>query len=131
MHTSMVHDGEYFIANVQAPAGATIDYVFQIAKSRSGAFVDIWDVNGEEKAFHSIVLNEGFTEIEASPLISNRIIEHEQVRDRSVSRTCQTEGGVHRSGRADTSLNRSLDYLGNLGGFWRGKMEGPGASGRS
>src|SRR5262245_18498902 len=49
MYTAMARTDDVFVARVQVPPRARIDYVFQITKTRSGAVIDVWDNNGEPK----------------------------------------------------------------------------------
>ena len=53
MQTPMDQQGDRFIAKVQVPAGATIDYGFAITRSRSGEATNIWEANGSQD-FHVI-----------------------------------------------------------------------------
>jgi len=46
MQTPMAHEGDTFIAKVQVPYGAEIDYGFWIAKTRTGTVAEVWDGNG-------------------------------------------------------------------------------------
>ena len=43
MNTPMAREGDSFVARLQVPAGATIDYGFQVAKMRAGAKEEGWD----------------------------------------------------------------------------------------
>jgi lipopolysaccharide transport system permease protein len=45
MHTPMERQDETFMATVQAPTGAMIDYGFMITKTRTGVVIGIWDSN--------------------------------------------------------------------------------------
>lgn len=63
-----------FTATVQAPKGATIDYVFQISKTSGGEAVDIWDTNGTAKQdYHTVVNAGGAVELDAPPEILSKL----------------------------------------------------------
>jgi hypothetical protein len=48
MHTPMVHAGDVFIAQVQVPAGTTLDYGFLITKKHDGTAVHVWEADGDQ-----------------------------------------------------------------------------------
>jgi lipoteichoic acid synthase len=82
LHTPMVRQGDMFVATLQVPAGTTIDYVFQITKSRDGsAIIPLFDTNGAaKKDFHTTVDRSGVADAsptvkiaEASPLVAQEI----------------------------------------------------------
>jgi hypothetical protein len=74
MYTPMVHESDTFAAKVQVPASATIDYVFQVTKARSGAVIEVWDANGNPKQdYHTVAVQGNITEVRASPLVAKRI----------------------------------------------------------
>jgi hypothetical protein len=73
MYTPMSHIDSAFVTRVQAPAGATIDYVFQITKDRSGSSVNIWDANGNPKQdYHSVAESGGVAEVTASVTLTQQ-----------------------------------------------------------
>jgi lipopolysaccharide transport system permease protein len=54
---------------LQAPSGATVDFLFLITKNRQGENVVLWDLNGTpEKDFHTRVVPGGITEIDPTIL---------------------------------------------------------------
>jgi len=55
MHTPMAQEGDAFVAKVQIPAGATIDYGFLVTKTRDEQAVQIWN---SDEVYH-IVAREG------------------------------------------------------------------------
>lgn len=62
MRTPMVYASGVFMAKVQAPAGATIDYIFQVTKTRSGVPADAWDMGDQpERQFRLIADRDGAT----------------------------------------------------------------------
>jgi ABC-type polysaccharide/polyol phosphate export permease/4-amino-4-deoxy-L-arabinose transferase-like glycosyltransferase len=65
MYSPMAREGDTFIARVQAPSGATIDYVFQITKMRGGAAVDVWDTHSGQD-YHSIAAQDGVVDVQTS-----------------------------------------------------------------
>ncbi len=83
MYTPMNAMGDNFIAQVQAPAGATIAYAFQITKNHDGAPIDLWDTNGEpNRNYHAIATKGKVEEITAAleireqPLVTQEIRYH-------------------------------------------------------
>lgn len=75
MYTRMEHTGDAFIANVQVPQGATIDYVFKIAQTRGGTATEIWDANGEPKQDYHTVAGQGYAaEVQAPPSVVGYIL---------------------------------------------------------
>jgi hypothetical protein len=64
MHTPMVYTGDAFIAQVQVPAGATLDYGFLITKKRNGADIEaVWE--GDED-FRIVATQDGIVETETT-----------------------------------------------------------------
>ncbi len=58
MHTPMTHEGDTFVAEVQVPFGATVDNWFLIAKTRSGAAVEVWEADGDQ-AYRMLAKKDG------------------------------------------------------------------------
>jgi lipopolysaccharide transport system permease protein len=74
MHTPMERLDGAFVARVQAPAGAIIDYGFLTTKTRRGATTDIWDGNGEqEQGYQATAAQDGLAEVQAPPSIAQQI----------------------------------------------------------
>ena len=67
MYTPMERQSNQFSAKVRVPAGATIDYVFHITKTRSGSRSDIWDNNSSAntKDYHTVAVPGGVAQIQA------------------------------------------------------------------
>jgi hypothetical protein len=65
MHTPMVHTGDAFIAQVQVPAGATLDYGFLITKKRNGAAVYVWEADGDQD-YHITATQDSLINIQTS-----------------------------------------------------------------
>ncbi|MFC1975503.1 ABC transporter permease [Chloroflexota bacterium] len=75
MYTPMARKEDSFIARIQAPAGANINYFFEIAKSRSGAALAVWDAQKDTGENHyTIAEEESVIEIEAPPSVGRAII---------------------------------------------------------
>lgn len=73
-YTPMERMDSAFIAKVQVPEGTTIDYVFQITKTRDGETRDIWDTNGAPKVdYHTVAQTGGIVEIQAPPAIEYQV----------------------------------------------------------
>jgi hypothetical protein len=71
MYTAMAHSGDSFVARVQAPMGATLDYAFQITKTSDGAKIEVWDANGNPKQdYHTLAQQNGTTEIQGTVSLS-------------------------------------------------------------
>jgi hypothetical protein len=69
MQTPMRPVNGAFEVTVQAPAGATINYIFHITRTRSGVSAEAWDLNGvPERDFYTIALANGVTDVQ--PTIS-------------------------------------------------------------
>jgi hypothetical protein len=69
MQTPMKRVNGLFEVTLQAPAGATINYIFHITRTRSGISADVWDLNGvPERDFHTVVVANGVTDV--TPTIS-------------------------------------------------------------
>jgi hypothetical protein len=69
MQTPMRPMNGVFEVTVQAPAGATINYIFHITRTRSGVSAEAWDLNvvsGRE--FYTIAVANGVTDVQ--PTIS-------------------------------------------------------------
>jgi mannosyltransferase len=63
MHTPMDREGDTFVAKVQVPAGATINYGFLITGSRSGAIIEaVWDGDQDDL----IATEDGVVEMETT-----------------------------------------------------------------
>ena len=73
MHTPMERQSNYFVAKVQVPAGATIDYVFQLTKTRNGSASEIWDNNFSARTenYYTVAVQDGVTSIEGKTAIKN------------------------------------------------------------
>jgi mannosyltransferase len=69
MRTPMVRQGETFVAKVQVLAGTTLDYSFQITKTRSGTAIDVWDTNGDHD-YHATAIQDSVTELQATLALS-------------------------------------------------------------
>jgi 4-amino-4-deoxy-L-arabinose transferase-like glycosyltransferase len=54
MYTPMERDGDSFVARMRVPAGATIDYVFQLIKNDDGESAEAWDTNKPQKDYHTV-----------------------------------------------------------------------------
>jgi hypothetical protein len=62
MRTPMVNTDGVFTATVRVPAGATIDYIFQVTRTRSGVPADAWDMGDQpERQFRLIADRDGAT----------------------------------------------------------------------
>lgn len=74
LYTPMARKDDYFVVEVQVPAGATIDYVFLITKTCSGDAVEIWDANGVPKQdYHTIAVERGMVMVQASQSIVKQV----------------------------------------------------------
>jgi hypothetical protein len=62
MHTPMVREGDTFVAEVQVPDGATIDYAFLIIKTRNGTPIEVRDANGD-RGYQTVAREGEVTEI--------------------------------------------------------------------
>ncbi|MEG4454703.1 glycosyltransferase family 39 protein [Microcoleus sp. N9_A1] len=73
IYTPMKRQSNHFAAKVRVTAGATIDYVFQITKTRSGSSCEIWDKNSSAntKDYHTVAVQGGVAQIEAKTAIVN------------------------------------------------------------
>ncbi|MCU0543160.1 MAG: glycosyltransferase family 39 protein [Oscillatoriaceae cyanobacterium Prado104] len=73
MFAPMERQSNYFTAKVRVPAGATIDYVFQITKTRHGSAIEIWDNNFSARTenYYTVPVQDGVTSIEAKTSIKN------------------------------------------------------------
>lgn len=67
MYTPMGHSHGRFFAKIQAPRGATIDFVFQITKKPDGSPVSVWDTNSRHD-YHAVATEGGKFEIEKKTL---------------------------------------------------------------
>ncbi len=84
MFTPMQHGVDAtFSVRVQAPAGVTITYAFQITKKQDGAAVEVWDTNGVQGRNYHAVATEGkveeFTaglELRDEPVVTQEIRYH-------------------------------------------------------
>ncbi len=65
MYTPMVREGDTFVAKVQVPSGATIDYVFETTKLRGGVASEVWDTNSDQD-YHSIAAQDGVVEVQTT-----------------------------------------------------------------
>jgi ABC-type polysaccharide/polyol phosphate export permease len=75
MYTPMLRKGDTFVARLQASAGVTIDYVFQITKTRSGMGIEVWDANGDPKQdYHTVAIPDGVVEVQAADSVVTHII---------------------------------------------------------
>ncbi len=65
--TPMTYQAGVFVASLHVPAGAKIDYFFQISKTRSGVSIDAWD-NGAlpERHFHTLANVDGVSIVQAT-----------------------------------------------------------------
>ena len=72
MYTPMIRGGDnVFVAEIRAPSGATIDYAFQITKTRGGESVNLWDTNGAPKRdFHTVAVPDGVAEVQTTLTLS-------------------------------------------------------------
>ncbi len=75
MHTPMERQPNYFTAKVRVPAGATMDYVFQITKTRNGSASKIWDNNysAQTKDYQTVAVQDGVTSIETKTAIKKKL----------------------------------------------------------
>ena len=73
MYAPMERQSNQFSAKVRVPAGATIDYVFHITKTRSGNRSDIWDHNSSANTedYHTVAVPGGIAQIKAKTAIDN------------------------------------------------------------
>jgi Gpi18-like mannosyltransferase len=72
MYTPMIYVDDAFVARIQVTPGTTIDYVFQITKTRSGTSIEVWDANGNPKQdYHTAVAQGGVAEVDAAPELAN------------------------------------------------------------
>jgi hypothetical protein len=60
MNTPMIREGDTFVATIQVPANASIDYGFWISKMDSGDAVGIW----EDRAHPLVVTGDGVVEVQ-------------------------------------------------------------------
>jgi lipopolysaccharide transport system permease protein len=65
MYTPMLHEDDTFVAKVQAPAGATIDYIFQITKTRNDTALEAWD-NNDDQGYHTVAAQDGVIEVQTT-----------------------------------------------------------------
>jgi hypothetical protein len=64
MRTPMRRVNGAFELTLQLPAGTTINYIFQITRTRSGVSAEAWDLNGvPERDFATVVVANGVTDI--------------------------------------------------------------------
>ena len=67
MHTPMARVDDTFVVTLKVPAGAMVDYAFQITKTRNGTPIDVWDANGASEAnYHTPSSPDGVAEVQAS-----------------------------------------------------------------
>jgi lipopolysaccharide transport system permease protein len=63
MHTPMLLEGDTFVAKVQVPPGATIDYGFLITKTRSGSAIELWEANGGQD-YHTVATQDDIVQVQ-------------------------------------------------------------------
>jgi ABC-type Fe3+-siderophore transport system permease subunit len=74
MFTPMVLTNGVFIAKIQVPLGATIDYAFQITKTGAGATINVWDANGDPgRDYHTYAVENGIVEFEPTEAIARQV----------------------------------------------------------
>jgi hypothetical protein len=70
LQTPMVRQNDAFIAKVQVPLGATIDFGFLITRRLDGTAIGVWDVYGDQqKAYRVHAIQDDVVEIQASSAI--------------------------------------------------------------
>lgn len=62
MHSPMIREGNTFIATIQVPVGAKIDYGFLITQASNGVTNTVWEANGDQD-FHLIATEDKVVEI--------------------------------------------------------------------
>jgi hypothetical protein len=75
MRTPMRRVNGAFEVRVQAPAGATINYIFQITRTRSGVGAEAWDLNGvPERDFYTIAVANGVTDVQPTIWLGQELL---------------------------------------------------------
>lgn len=64
MHTPMVRQDETFVAKIQAPGNATIDYGFLVTQTANGKAVEVWEANDLED-FHAKLPQNAVIEVQS------------------------------------------------------------------
>src|SRR5262245_28023590 len=72
LYSPMTRVGDVFMATVRVPRGATIDYLFHITRTRSGAAVDTLDSNHDQD-FHTAATQDGVIEVQPTTTIATMI----------------------------------------------------------
>jgi hypothetical protein len=75
MHTTTAREwGNTFVARVQIPSGAKINYGFLITKSQTGKKLHYWDDGGNtDKGYHKTVKMDGITWVSAFPPVQKQV----------------------------------------------------------
>lgn len=74
MQTPMTNEDGVFVIVVQAPAGSTIDYIFQISKTRSGVSIGAWDVgNTADRQYRTVADQDGVTTVESTAALAEQL----------------------------------------------------------
>lgn len=66
MQTPMSVQNGRFVVQLQVPAGATINFIVHVLKTRSGVAVDAWDENLPARQFVAVADGDGTTLVEAT-----------------------------------------------------------------
>jgi len=72
MHTPMIREGDTFVAKVQVPSGATLDYGFLITERR-GIFDIVRPVWNGDRDYQMIVSEDGVIEVKATLTLGNNL----------------------------------------------------------
>jgi ABC-type polysaccharide/polyol phosphate export permease len=65
MHTSMTRQADIFVARVQVPSGATVDYGFLITEKHDGTAIHLWEADGDQD-YHAVAAQEGIVEVQTA-----------------------------------------------------------------
>jgi hypothetical protein len=74
MHTPMAQTGDIFVAKVQVPLGAIIDFAFLITKTNDGANIKIWDRADD---FRRIATTNGVIDIDPKARVAQDAVQSE------------------------------------------------------
>ncbi len=78
MVTQMTRDGAAFVVSVSAPAGATVNFVFQVVRTTGGERRETWDTNGQKGIdYHAVVSKEAVVTVwpyVAAPVFGRRAV---------------------------------------------------------